>query len=140
MKKIILITVLFLFSLNVFSQSDSLQKDSVYMKTERMAEFKGGQQELLRYLSQNIKYPEQEMSEGKEGTVYVSFVIDKGGKVTNAKLLKGVTDNFNNEALRVVNQMPDWIPGEQDGKMVSVQFNLPIKFSLNVKDDDKKKD
>jgi TonB family protein len=139
MKKILLITALLLISLNVFSQSDSLQKDSVYFKTERMAEFKGGQQELFMYLSQNIKYPEHEMTEGKEGTVYVSFVIDKVGKVTNAKVIKGVTDNFNNEALRVVNQMPDWIPAEQDGKMVSVQFNMPIKFSLNVKDDEKKK-
>ena len=98
---------------------------------EVMPEFKGGNEKLFSYLGNNITYPKAAEKENKEGVVFVSFVIDKDGTVQNAKILKGFYIDCDNEALRVVESMPNWTPGEQDGKKVAVQYNLPIKFTLN---------
>jgi len=97
---------------------------------EDMPEFIGGEKEMLRYLITNTKYPEIEKKLGNQGTVWVSFVVGKDGKVKNAKIERGVSEYLDKEALRVINAMPDWIPGKQRGKAVNVSFNLPVKFVL----------
>jgi TonB family protein len=71
------------------------------------------------------------MKKGVTGTVYITFIIEKDGTLTNAKVLRGIGSGCDEEALRVVNMMPKWNPGEQKGKPVAVQFNLPIKFKLD---------
>jgi len=97
---------------------------------EDMPEFIGGEIEMLRYLKTNTKYPEIEKKLGNQGTVWVSFVVGKDGKIKNTKIERGVSKYLDAEALRVINAMPDWIPGKQRGKAVNVSFNLPVKFIL----------
>src|SRR5690606_18408431 len=99
---------------------------------EKMPEFIGGLDSLTSYLKTTLHYPKWEKENKIEGTVYVSFVINKEGKIENPRILRSVKDskNFDNEVLKIINEMPDWIPGEQDGKKVKVQYNLPIRFKL----------
>ncbi|MBL4715862.1 MAG: hypothetical protein COA57_15655 [Flavobacteriales bacterium] len=108
----------------------TLEEPEIFTIVEQMPEFKGGQSALFRYLADNIKYPSQAKANGIQGRVYVSFVIDKTGNVTNAKILRGIGGGCDQESLRVVNAMPKWIPGKQRGKLVVVQYNLPIRFKL----------
>jgi TonB family protein len=95
-----------------------------------MPSFPGGEEKLAQFLSTNIKYPKEALDNKVEGTVYVSFVVDETGKITNVQMLKRMAYGMDQEAMRVVKMMPNWIPGQQDGKPVAVQFTLPVKFSL----------
>ena|SRR5258705_12519709 len=95
-----------------------------------MPSFPGGEEKLAQFLSTNIKYPKEALDNKVEGTVYVSFVVDETGKITNVQMLKRMAYGMDQEAMRVVRMMPNWIPGQQDGKPVAVQFTLPVKFSL----------
>jgi protein TonB len=98
---------------------------------EVMPEFPGGVKALRDFFAKNVVYPERSKIMGSQGTVYVTFVVSKDGKVTNWKVLKGVDDDCNEEAMRVVSKMPVWKPGKNGDKAVPVIFNLPIRFSLN---------
>jgi TonB family protein len=98
---------------------------------EVMPEYPGGHEALFAYISENIKYPEKAKKEKIQGRVFVSFVVEKSGKVTNVSILRGIGGGCDEESLRVVSEMPIWKPGLQDGKPVRVQFNLPIKFALD---------
>jgi len=93
-----------------------------------MPEYPGGQVALVKYLSKNIKYPPIYKKNKVNGRVLVSFVIDKDGKVTSAQIVKGLNEECDAEALRVISKMPDWIPGEKNGVKVAVQFGLPVNF------------
>ena len=104
--------------------------DSVYSVVEQDPEFPGGIEALYKYLAENIKYPEQAKAEGVQGRVFVRFVIEADGSITNAQVLRSIGGGCDEEALRVVNAMPKWKPGMQDGKPVRVQYNLPIIFKL----------
>lgn len=110
------------------------KKEKVFTVVEQMPQYPGGEEALRKYLSKNIQYPELARDAGTTGTVYITFVIDKKGKVKNVILLRGLSGTgakaCNDEALRVVNSMPRWVAGKQKGKAVAVQYNLPIKFSL----------
>lgn len=97
---------------------------------EKMPEFNGGAKKLSDYLSQNIMYPTLARDMGKEGKVVVTFIVDATGKVRNAEIVKSLGMGCDEEALRVVNQMPEWIAGVQNGKKVSVRITLPIAFKL----------
>ncbi|MBL4670038.1 MAG: energy transducer TonB [Flavobacteriales bacterium] len=97
---------------------------------EVMPEFKGGIEKLFEYLGKNIKYPNRDKNNGMEGTVYLQFVVGKKGEIKNIKILRGVTDLMDKEAIRVLKAMPKWTPGKQSGRPVSVIYNLPIKFQL----------
>lgn len=102
----------------------------VYQQVEQMPEFPGGQTELINYLMKSVKYPRESMEKGIQGKVFVCFVISKKGSVLNTKIERGVDPLLDAEALRVVNSMPEWIPGKEKGKKVAVQFTLPISFRL----------
>lgn len=95
---------------------------------EVMPEFPGKEAGLLQYIKSNLKYPKEAAKKHLEGIVYVSFVVYKDGKVRDSKILKGIGAGCDEEALRLINAMPDWKPGTQNGKPVAVQYNLPIKF------------
>lgn len=103
-------------------------QEGVKDKVEVMPEFKGGMDALIKYMGANIKYPKESK---KEGTVYVSFVVDEKGKITNAEITKSVVDVLDKEALRVVKNMPNWKPGKDKGKNVKVKMTLPISFKLS---------
>lgn len=127
MKYIFILLIGLLFSQVVIAQ-DISAKQEAYVKVDKMPEFPGGQVALVKYLSKNIKYPVESKKNKVKGKVVVSFVIDKIGKVTNAKIVKSLNEECDKEALRVISSMPDWIPGEKNGQKVDVLFSLPINF------------
>lgn len=102
-----------------------------YKIVETMPEFPGGDNELMSFLGANIKYPEACKEEGVEGTVFVSFIVSKEGKVQNVNVLQSPDDRLSESAINTINQMPDWTPGSHDGNPVNVSYNLPIRYQLN---------
>lgn len=97
---------------------------------EFMPEFIGGQAEMFNYLQTNTKYPRESLSVGSQGTVYVAFIVERDGSLSNYKIMRPVDSYLDNEAIRVVKSMPHWKPGYQGGKTVRVHMVLPIKFEL----------
>lgn len=97
---------------------------------EEMPEFPGGLEGLYKYLNKNTKYPTQSKNMGKEGKVYVSFVIEKDGSLSNIEIVKGVEKNLDKEAIRVIQNMPNWKPGKQRNQLVRVRLVQPISFEL----------
>ena len=104
--------------------------DEVFKVVEVDPEFPGGVEALYKYLAENIKYPEKAKNDKVEGRVYITFVIEKDGTVSDAKVLRSVNEELDAEALRVINAMPKWKPGMQRGVPVRVQYNIPITFKL----------
>ena len=105
-------------------------KNGVYQLVEEMPEFPGGMEAMMKYLSENIKYPEDAIEKNQAGRVFVSFVVGTDGSINEATILRGVCESIDNEALRVVNAMPRWTPGKVKGEPVKVEYNLPIVFKL----------
>lgn len=118
-------------SVPVSSQKDTADQEKPYTYVQQMPAFPGGINALMKFLSDNIKYPEQAIKEGKNGTVVVRFVVDQNGNIQNPEILRQVCKELDEEAIRVVSLMPRWEPGKEHGKTVSVYFVLPIKFALN---------
>lgn len=110
--------------------SGRAMEDQVYTVTEKAAEFVGGIDALRTFLATNLSYPPESRMQGKEGTVFVSFIVNKDGSVSDHQIIKGVDPLMDAEALRVVKTSPNWIPAEQDNKVVRARFVLPIKFKL----------
>lgn len=106
------------------------KKEQVYKFVSIMPKYALGEEGLAEYLSQHIKYPRSAFESGIEGTVYVEFVIEKDGEVTGVTIARSVHPLLDNEAARVVADMPNWIPGEQNNQKVRVSFVLPIRFKL----------
>ena len=88
----------------------------LFNKIDKKPKFPGGIEQLLKYLSENIKYPKTAKDAGIQGKVYISFVINKNGEVTDVKAIKGVSKELDEEAIRVISTMPNWSPGIQNGK------------------------
>ena len=101
-----------------------------YQIVDEMPQFDGGESALIDYLRANIKYPEAARKAKTEGKVYVTFLVEKDGSVKDIKLLRGIGNGCDEEAIRIVELMPKWIAGKQAGQEVDVQFNLPIIFKL----------
>lgn len=94
--------------------------------------YPGGDSELMEFLASNIKYPENARKSGAEGKVYVGFIIEKDGSVSNVKIKRSSeNEELDSEGVRVVSSMPKWSPGEMDGKKVRVEYLIPINFKLN---------
>ncbi len=108
------------------------EKDVPFVLVEQMPKFPGGENAMFKYISDNIVYPKAAQKSGIAGTVYIFFIIDKKGNVTSTEVRRGVKggEELNAEALRVIKEMPQWEPGYQNGKPVSVQLTVPIKFTL----------
>ena len=104
--------------------------DKVYEVVEQMPTFKGGDAALMKYLSENIKYPEAAEKAGEQGRVVVSFTVEKDGAVADVKVARSVTPTLDAEAVRVIKAMPKWVPGKQDGQFVRVKYNVPVSFRL----------
>ncbi len=102
----------------------------IYEVVEQMPHFPGGAASLMRYLSENIKYPIQAQMKGISGRVVVSFVVEPDGTFSDLRVIRSVDPILDKEALRVVRDMPRWIPGKQDGKPVRARYNVPVSFRL----------
>ena len=109
-------------------------KEGVYNKAQVMPQFPGGQNALATYVNNHVEYPQQAIDNNTTGTVMVSFVVDEKGKVTDAHVIGNqlAKDGLNLEAVRVVNNMPDWKPGKVKGKNVKTRLELPINFQLEA--------
>jgi len=105
-------------------------KDTPVTTADVMPQYPGGEQALMKYILENLKYPSSAKEKGIEGRVIIRFVINKTGEVTNVEVLRGLYPDCDNEGLRVVRGMPNWTPGKQDGKNVPVYFTLPIVYRL----------
>ncbi|MCL2649528.1 MAG: M56 family metallopeptidase [Candidatus Azobacteroides sp.] len=108
---------------------------NVFTHVEQMPQFPGGEAEMMNYLAQNIKYPADAQTQGIQGMVVVRFVVSKSGEISDVIVLRPVGSSLDNEAVRVVSAMPNWIPGKQGGKEVDVYYTIPIRFSLQASND-----
>ena len=106
-------------------------ENKVFLVVEQQPEFEGGYEAMMNFIRKNMRYPASARRMGIDGTVYVSFVVGKDGTINDVKVLRGISADCDKEAVRVVQSMPPWKPGKQNGKPVFVRFNLPIKFKLN---------
>jgi len=113
-----------------FDEENIAEDKEVFIVVEEPPRFPGGHDAMLSFLSENIHYPQPARQEAVQGTVYLTFVINSDGSVDNARVVRGVHWSLDEEALRVIRAMPAWIPGEQRGKPVNVQFTMPIRFAL----------
>lgn len=93
-------------------------------------EFPGGEEAMAKFLQSNIMYPEEAIELGEQGTVYVQFVINTDGSISDVTILKGVSTLLDAEAMRVINLMPNWNPGVHNGKPVRVRYIVPISFKI----------
>ena len=105
-------------------------KGKVYEIVEDMPTFPGGVTELMKWLDSHVRYPTAAIRDGIQGRVFVSFIVEPNGSVSNAKLVRRVDPRLDQEALRVVAEMPKWIPGKQHGAAVRVKYNVPVTFKL----------
>lgn len=113
---------------------DVPKKDTVvFLEVEEMPQYPGGLEAMMKFLIENIRYPEQARKDSIQGKVFVNFIVEADGKVSNARVLRGIGGGCNEEAVRVVSLMPAWTPGKQQGRNVRVSFNLPIVFALQNK-------
>jgi protein TonB len=110
---------------------DEEDDEEFFMVVENMPEFPGGDLGLMKYIQKNVKYPAIAKEYNITGKVYVSFIVDRSGSVTNVKIVRGVDKNLDAEAMRVVKSLPKYKPGKQRGKAVRVMFTIPINFTLN---------
>jgi TonB family protein len=130
---LILITNLILSTSICFSQEDKPSTDNIASETKKVItapEFPGGKNELAKWLAKNLKYPKEAKKSGTQGIVKVEFKIDKTGKISDAKIIEGLHPLCDDEVLRLVNSMPNWIPGDLNGKKVDVLYILPIRFFM----------
>ncbi len=109
---------------------ENVKTVGVYTIVDKEASYPGGEKALSRFLVSNIIYPRRAQKKNIEGTVLIQFIVKKNGGIEKAKILKGIGGGCDVEALRVVKEMPNWNPGEQDGVAVDMFFTLPISFSL----------
>ncbi len=126
-------TIIFIFIANLFFSQE--KNDVIYTIVEEQAEYPGGPQEMYKFIGNNIVFPisakEDSLFAGCKS--FIKFIVTENGTVNNAQVIKGCNGcpDCDKEALRVVNLMPKWKPGRQDGKPVKVYYNLPIKFKPN---------
>ncbi|MBQ8530378.1 MAG: energy transducer TonB [Parabacteroides sp.] len=111
-------------------EEEEESEQQIFTVVEKMPEFPGGMAALMKYLANAIKYPVIAQENGIQGRVSCSFVINKDGSIVDAVVLRGVDPSLDKEALRVINAMPKWKPGEQRGKPVRVKYTVPVTFRL----------
>jgi TonB family protein len=108
-----------------------VDNDTVYQIVEKMPQYRGGEEAMMKYVADNIKYPQEAKDKNISGRVFVSFVIEKDGSVNEVKVVRGIGGGCDEEAARVIKGMPKWEPGMQKGKPVRVNYMMPINFKLS---------
>jgi len=105
-------------------------KDALYTLVEKQPQFPGGESAMFQFLTENLRYPTLAKEYGIEGRVVVSFVVEKDGSLTDLKIVKDIGGGCGEEALRLMQAMPKWVPGQQHGRVVRVAYTLPVSFRL----------
>ena len=104
--------------------------DIVYQFVEEMPEYLGGEEKLRKFIKENLVYPKDAKENRIQGTVYVGFVVEKDGNLSNMEILRGIGGGCDEEAIRIIKMMPKWKPGKQNGTNVAVKYTIPVKFEL----------
>ena len=112
------------------THKDTTTDDKVYEVCEQMPIFEGGDAALLKYLRENLKYPDKTKDRGVQGRLVIGFIVEKDGSLTDVKVLRPVDIDLDAEVLRLVKGMPKWIPGRHNGQRVRVRYLLPIHICL----------
>ncbi|MFW6019813.1 MAG: energy transducer TonB [Bacteroidales bacterium] len=132
----ILLSFLMLTPVMVQAQDE----EEIFSVVEDAPQFPGGEKARVNFIKDNLEYPESARKNNVEGTIYITFVVEQDGSISEVELLRGIEESCNKEALKVVKSMPKWRPGKQRGKAVRVRFNMPIRFKLeDQKTDESKK-
>lgn len=133
MNKILLISFLLLVigKFGLAQTKADQPSNEIFSVVEQMPEYPGGQEKLVKYLQENIIYPEKALKAGKQGTVYIKFIVEKDGTITNVQIMKGFDAECDEVAKKIVLMMPKWNPGKQRGENVRVAFILPVRFQLS---------
>lgn len=121
--------LIFLESLSTLG--DKPENDSIYQIVDEMPEFPGGEAAMMKFVANNVKYPQEARDKEIDGRVFISFVVEKDGSVSNVKVMRGIGGGCDEEAVRVISAMPKWKPGFKDGKPVRVSYMMPINFKLS---------
>ncbi|MBR0178134.1 MAG: TonB family protein [Bacteroidales bacterium] len=111
-------------------EEEEVVEQEIFQIVEEMPSYPGGDQKLMEYIAKNIKYPQIARESGIQGRVFVGFVVEPDGHVSNVKLLRGIGGGCDEEAMRVIKSMPKWKPGKQRGKAVRVSYQIPVMFEL----------
>lgn len=106
------------------------ETEEIFVVVEEQPEFPGGNAAMMKFLSDNIKYPVIAQENGIQGRVITNFVVEKDGSITDVQVVRGVDPSLDKEAVRVIQSMPKWKPGKQRGSAVRVRFTLPVVFRL----------
>ena len=111
-------------------ETNNMVESEVYNMVEEAPQFPGGVQELMKYLGKNLKYPVAAQNAGKQGNVVCQFVVKSDGTIGDIKVVRSISPELDEEAIRVIKAMPAWTPGKKDGKAVNVRYTLPVAFRL----------
>lgn len=106
------------------------EEEKIFVAVEQRAQFPGGEAAMMKFLTNNVRYPEAAQQNDVQGKVIVNFVVEKDGSIGHVKIAKGVDKDLDREAMRVVKKMPKWQPGKNNGVAVRSYFNLPVTFRL----------
>lgn len=109
---------------------EEVVEQEIFQIVEEMPSYPGGEKALLEYVAKNIKYPQIARETGIQGRVFVGFVVEPDGSVSNVKILRGIGGGCDEEAMRVIKSLPKWKPGKQRGKAVRVSYQIPVVFKL----------
>lgn len=125
-----------LIPISVFAQNDTAttqtpSKDSTYQEVDEMAQFPGGDHALFEWLGKNLPYPQAAVDARIEGTVFVQFVVEEDGTITNVESYQGVHPILDSAAIAVIQKMPKWIPAKYEGKPVRSIFIMPMMYQFN---------
>ncbi|MCH5223482.1 MAG: TonB family protein [Muribaculaceae bacterium] len=118
-------------SINENEIDERINKNEIYEKVDQPAEFPGGQAAMFRWMSSNIRYPEEAQQSEIQGRVVVSFIVEPDGSITKPTIVKGVDESLDKEAVRLIYKMPKWKPGKINGVPVRSYFNIPVTFKLS---------
>ena len=124
------LALLLIVNTNAMAQNKKAANDKVLEKAEVMPEFPGGEQAMMKFVSENVQYPEKAKEKEISGRVLVGFIVEKDGSVNEVKIVQGIGGGCDEEAVRVVKAMPKWKPGKQDGKTVRVSYTMPFFFKM----------
>jgi len=116
--------------INCSSEPQTIEGEPIFFIVEQMPEFPGGEKALKEFIAKSVEYPPIAHENGIQGRVYVTFVVAKDGTIANAEIARGVDPSLDKEALRVINALPEWNPGYQQGVPVHVKYTVPINFAL----------
>ena len=111
-------------------EPEPVKEEEIFVAVEQQPEFPGGTAALMKWLANNVRYPQMALENGISGRVIVKFVVEKDGSVSGVTLVRGVDKDLDREAIRVVKSMPKWQPGKNNGQAVRCYFNLPVNFKL----------